>query len=67
MLRAYENEKKILEAEIAGYKANSLKHDKAIQVCSRSDHAPANIGCPKDPMRWEVMFLECKCYAALVQ
>ncbi len=67
MLRAYENEKKILEAEIAGYKANSLKHDKAIQVCSRSAHAPANNGCPTDPMRWEVMFLEGKCYAAIVQ
>lgn len=32
LLRVYENEKKILEAEIAGYKANSAKHDKAIQV-----------------------------------
>jgi hypothetical protein len=32
MLRAYENEKRILEAEISGYKANSAKHDKTLQV-----------------------------------
>ncbi|CAL8470043.1 g9585 [Coccomyxa elongata] len=32
LLRAYENEKKSLEAEFAGYKASSAKHDKIIQA-----------------------------------
>ncbi|KAK9915507.1 hypothetical protein WJX75_000051 [Coccomyxa subellipsoidea] len=32
MLRAYENEKRFLEAEISGYKANSAKHDKTLQA-----------------------------------
>ncbi|BDA44058.1 Cilia- and flagella-associated protein 58 [Coccomyxa sp. Obi] len=32
LLRAYENEKKSLEAEIAGYKASSARHEKTIQA-----------------------------------
>lgn len=35
LLRAYENEKKSLEAEIAGYKASLAKHDKTIQVLKK--------------------------------
>ena len=38
MLRAYENEKRILEAEIAGYKVNSAKHEKTIQVSLQLQH-----------------------------